>query len=64
MKIYYAAKHGGSKIHATTAVVWDRLLGFSALLCMAMMGVALLYRELDDMRLDVIVVIFLLFKYK
>lgn len=61
VKIYYAAKRGGSKIHATTAVVWDRLLGFSALLCMAMLGVALLYKELDDMRLDMLVLIFLIF---
>lgn len=61
IKVYYAAKRGGSKIHATTAVVWDRILGFSALLCMAMIGVALLYKELDDMRLDMLVVIFVVF---
>lgn len=61
MKVYYAAKHSGSKIHATTAVVWDRLLGFSALLVMAMIGVMALYKELDDVRLDFFVVIFFVF---
>jgi uncharacterized protein (TIRG00374 family) len=61
VKAYYAYKHSHKKVQSTTSVIWDRLLGFSALIGVAMIAVWVYSKELNDIRLDYLVYIFLAF---
>lgn len=60
-KAYYAYKHSHKKVQATTSVIWDRLLGFSTLIGVAMIAVWIFSEELNDVRLDFLVYVFLAF---
>jgi glycosyltransferase 2 family protein len=58
-KAYYAYKRSGKKIQSTTSIIWDRLLGFATLIAVAMVAVLLFNKELNDIRIDYLVVLFL-----
>lgn len=58
-KAYYAYKHSGKKLEATTSVILDRLLGFAALILMAVGMVLAFDREIGDPKIDRIVYFFL-----
>lgn len=60
-KIYYAYKHSLRKMASTTSVIWDRLLGFSALIALAMVAITFYSKQLNDVRLDFVVYLFLAF---
>ncbi len=51
-KAYYAYKHSGKKIESTTAVILDRLMGFVALIIMAMFGVLVFSKQIGNNRID------------
>lgn len=48
-KIYYAYKHSGKKLASTTSVVLDRLLGFVAMILLALLGMGMIGREFADL---------------
>jgi glycosyltransferase 2 family protein len=60
-KAYYAYKHSNKKVAASTSVIWDRLLGFSALIGVAMISVMFYGKEVADIRIEYLVFIFLAF---
>ncbi len=51
-KAYYASKHSGKKIEATTAIIIDRLLGFVALISMALVALLYFQKEIHDRYID------------
>jgi hypothetical protein len=58
-KAYYAYKHSGKKIESTIAVILDRLVGFVAMILIAVVALAFFSRELNDSRIDQLVYVFL-----
>lgn len=58
-KAYYAYKRSNKKIASTTSVIWDRLLGFAMLIAVAMVAVLIFNKELNDIRIDYLVILFL-----
>ena len=58
-KAYYAYKHSGKKIAATTAVLLDRLMGFVALILMAIIALFFYSKQLNDPRIDHFIYLFL-----
>lgn len=58
-KAYYAYKQSGKKIASTTAVLLDRLMGFVAIILMAIVALGFFSKELNDSRIDRLVYIFL-----
>ncbi len=59
VKMYYAYQHSGKKLASTTSVVLDRLMGFVALILMAMIALGFLSNEINDPRVNRLVYIFL-----
>lgn len=57
-KIYFAVKRSGKKLEATTSIILDRLMGFVALIVMALVAVLFFGREIADARIHKIVYIF------
>ncbi len=58
-KAYYAYQHSGKKIESTTAVLLDRLMGFVAMILMAIVALGFFSRQLHDSRIDELVYFFL-----
>ncbi len=58
-KAYYAYKYSGKKIASTTAVLLDRLLGFVALMVMALVALFFFSKELNDSNVNRIIYAFL-----
>lgn len=58
-KAYYAYQHSGDKIASTTAVLLDRLMGFVAMILMAIVALGFFSRELNDPRINNFVYLFL-----
>lgn len=58
-KIYYVYKYSGKKIESTTSVILDRLMGFVAIIAIAMIALTLIKSEWDDVNLTTIVYVFL-----
>lgn len=54
-KAYYAYKHSGKKLASMTAVIMDRLMGFVALILMAIVSLFFLRDQLNDPRLDMLI---------
>ncbi|MBI3313316.1 MAG: flippase-like domain-containing protein [Candidatus Omnitrophica bacterium] len=51
-KAYYAYKHSGKKMEATTSVILDRLMGFIALILMALTALLISHSDIHDARID------------
>lgn len=51
-KAYYAYKHSGKKMESTTSVILDRLMGFAALILMALAALAIAHGDIHDARID------------
>lgn len=58
-KAYYAYKHSGQKLASTTAVILDRMIGFVAIVFLALMAILCFHEEIDDPRVHRIVYAFL-----
>lgn len=58
-KAYYAYKHSNKKIAATTSVLLDRLMGFVAIIIMALVAVSFFAKDLADARMVQVVYVFL-----
>ena len=58
-KAYFAYKHSGKKIAATTSVFLDRLIGFVALIVMAMVAVLFFQRRIANVKIDYVIYGFL-----
>lgn len=58
-KAYYAYQHSGKKMESTIGVILDRLMGFVALILMAVVALVFFSRELNDGRIDKLVYVFL-----
>lgn len=52
VKAYYAYKYSGKKLASTTVVILDRILGFVALITMAMFAVLYCSKEINDPRIN------------
>lgn len=51
-KAFYASKHSGKKIESATSILLDRLLGFVALIIMAVIGLMCFSTEADSAYID------------
>ncbi|MFA7255786.1 MAG: lysylphosphatidylglycerol synthase transmembrane domain-containing protein [Candidatus Omnitrophota bacterium] len=54
-KAFYAYKHSGKKIESATSILLDRLLGFVALIIMAVIGLMCFSKEADSAYIDLAV---------
>ncbi len=52
IKAYYAYKHTGKKLESTTSVLLDRLIGFVAMIVVAVAALLLFHKEFDDERVS------------
>jgi glycosyltransferase 2 family protein len=58
-KAYYAYKNSKKKIESTTSVILDRLMGFVALILMALVGIVVFSRQINNSNIDHLVYLFL-----
>ncbi len=52
VKAFYAFKHSGKKIESATSILLDRLLGFMAIITMAVIGLMCFSKEADSAYID------------
>ncbi len=57
-KAYYVSKHSGKKVEAMSSVVQDRMMGFLALITIAVLALTFFSRELNDPRINQLVYLF------